>query len=201
MGEHSDIVDFEANIREALNNKQLRHNLRAAMDALSQRRGAIFADKKEFEKLRDIGSSIRQRSLSKLPELLEKLEQKCTENGIRVHWAETPVQANQIFLDIIRSHGASRVIKGKSMVSEETHLNLFLEENGIEILETDLGEYIIQLDHQTPSHIIVPAIHKNKDQIAHLFHDKIPDTPYTEVVEELNAIARKTLRQKFLALW
>ena len=67
------------------------------------------------------------------------------------------------------------------------------------MLETDLGEYIIQLDHETPSHIIVPAIHKNKDQIAHLFHDKIPDTPYTEVVEELNAIARKTLRQKFFA--
>ena len=197
MGEHSDVVDFEANIGKALENKQLRHNLRSAMDALSQRRGAIFADKKEFEKLREIGSAIRKRSLNKLPELLDRLEKKCTENGIQVHWAETPVQANQIFLDIIRSHGASRVIKGKSMVSEEAHLNHFLEENGVETLETDLGEYIIQLDHETPSHIIVPAIHKNKDQIAQLFHDKIPDTPYTEVVEELNAIARKTLRQKF----
>ena len=116
-----------------------------------------------------------------------------------MHWAETKAEANQIFLDIIRRHQASRVIKGKSMVSEETHLNHFLEEQGVEVLETDLGEYIIQLDHETPSHIIVPAIHKNKDQIAHLFHEKIPDTPYTEVIEELNAIARKTLRQKFFA--
>ena len=184
MAEHADVVDFEANIGKALKNKQLRRNLRSAMDALSQRRGAIFADKKEFEKLREIGSAIRKRSLSKLPELLEKLEKKCTENRIQVHWAETPAQANQIFQGIIHSHSASRVIKGKSMVSEETHLNHFLQENGIETLETDLGEYIIQLDHETPSHIIVPAIHKNKDQIAHLFHDKIPDTPYTEVVEE-----------------
>ena len=85
------------------------------------------------------------------------------------------------------------------MVSEEMHLNHVLEEHGIEALETDLGEYIIQLDHETPSHIIVPAIHKNRDQIARLFHEKIPNTPYTEVVEELNAIARKVLREKFFA--
>jgi L-lactate dehydrogenase complex protein LldF len=83
------------------------------------------------------------------------------------------------------------------MVSEEMHLNKFLQTHGIEALETDLGEFIIQLNNETPSHIIVPAIHKNKEQIAAIFHEKIPDTPYTENVEELNAIARKTLRQKF----
>lgn len=167
------------------------------MGALSLKRRAVFPDPVEFEKLRAVGNAIRRRSLSKLPELLERLEQKCTENGIQVHWAETSEEANHIFLDIIQRHHARRVIKGKSMVSEEMHLNHFLEERGIEVLETDLGEYIIQLDHETPSHIIVPAIHKNRDQVARLFHEKIPDTPYTEVVEELNAIARKTLRQKF----
>ncbi len=193
------LVDFRANFTKALNDQQLRRNLTKAMDSLRLKRKAVFADKEALERLRTVGNAIRRRSLSKLPELLEKLEQKCTENGIQVHWAETKAEANQIFLDIIRRHQASRVIKGKSMVSEETHLNHFLEEQGVEVLETDLGEYIIQLDHETPSHIIVPAIHKNRDQVAHLFHEKIPDTPYTEVIEELNAIARKTLRQKFFA--
>lgn len=193
------VVDFPGNFKKALNDGQLRRNLRAAMDTLGQRRRNLFSDRDAFEQLRTRGDAIRQRALSKLPQLLEKLEQNCTENGIQVHWAETPTEANRICLEIIRRHNATRVIKGKSMVSEEMHLNRFLDERGIEALETDLGEYIIQLDHETPSHIIVPAIHKNRDQIARLFHDKIPNTPYTEVVEELNAIARKILREKFFA--
>ncbi|MFZ1828516.1 MAG: LutB/LldF family L-lactate oxidation iron-sulfur protein [Candidatus Competibacteraceae bacterium] len=193
------VVDFPRNFTKALNDGQLRRNLRTAMDTLGLRRRTLFSDPVAFEQLRARGDAIRQRALRKLPELLEQLERKCTENGIQVHWAETPAEANQICLDIIQRHHATRVIKGKSMVSEEMHLNHFLEERGIEALETDLGEYIIQLDHETPSHIIVPAIHKNRDQIARLFHEKIPNTPYTEVVEELNAIARKVLREKFFA--
>ncbi|MFZ1327228.1 MAG: LutB/LldF family L-lactate oxidation iron-sulfur protein [Candidatus Contendobacter sp.] len=193
------VVDFPKNFKKALGDGQLRHNLRAAMDTLGMRRRTLFSDLAVFEKLRERGDAIRQRALRQLPELLERLEQKCTANGIRVHWAETPTEANAICLEIIQRHNATRVIKGKSMVSEEMHLNHFLDERGIEALETDLGEYIIQLDHETPSHIIVPAIHKNRDQIAQLFHDKIPNTPYTEVVEELNAIARQVLREKFFA--
>ncbi|TVR57399.1 MAG: iron-sulfur cluster-binding protein [Candidatus Competibacteraceae bacterium] len=193
------VVDFPSNFIKALGNPQLRRNLRAAMDTLGLRRRTLFADPAFFAQLRARGDAIRQRSLRKLPQLLEQLERKCTENGIQVHWAETTTEASQICLDLIQRHNATRVIKGKSMVSEEMHLNHVLEEHGIEALETDLGEYIIQLDHETPSHIIVPAIHKNRDQIAHLFHEKIPDTPYTEVVEELNAIARKVLREKFFA--
>ncbi len=196
MGEHA-VVDFQQNFAKALSDQQLRRNLKTAMSSLSLKRKAVFPDKAEFEQLRAVGQAIRQRSLRKLPELLEQLERNCTANGIQVHWAETPAEGNRIFLDIIRRHQARRVIKGKSMVSEEMHLNHFLEQNDIEALETDLGEYIIQLDHETPSHIIVPAIHKNKDQIAKLFHERIPDTPYTEVIEELNAIARQTLRRKF----
>ncbi len=193
------VVDFASNFKKALGDAQLRRNLRTAMDTLGQRRRNLFSDTERLEQLRAHGDAIRQRALRQLPELLERLEQKCTENGIRVHWAETPAQANAICLEIIQRHHATRIIKGKSMVSEEMHLNHFLDERGIEALETDLGEYIIQLDHETPSHIIVPAIHKNRDQIAKLFHDKIPNTPYTEVVEELNAIARQVLREKFMA--
>jgi L-lactate dehydrogenase complex protein LldF len=102
-------------------------------------------------------------------------------------------------LAIMQRHRATRLVKGKSMVSEEMHLNHFLAEHGIEALETDLGEFIIQLDDETPSHIIVPAVHKNKDQIARTFHAKIPGAPYTEDVEALNRIARATLREKFKA--
>ncbi len=189
--------DFAKNIRHALGDQQLRKNFKFAMGSMIQKRRLVFADEDEFEQLRAIGQAIRTRALAKLPELLAQLEARCTENGIQVHWAETTAEANATILEIMQRHGATRMVKGKSMVSEEMHLNHFLEARGIEVTETDLGEFIIQLAGETPSHIIVPAIHKNKEQIARLFHGKIPDTPYTEKVEELNAIARRTLRQKF----
>lgn len=189
--------DFKANVASALSDRQLRENLRSAMNTLVEKRRAVFVDPRETQKLRDIGSAIKKRCLQKLPELLARFEEKATRNGIRVHWAETTAEANGVVLDIMRQHKASRMVKGKSMVSEELHLNKFLAANGIESLETDLGEYIIQLEDEPPSHIIVPAIHKNKEEIARSFHQKIPDTPYTEDVEELTAIARKTLRRKF----
>lgn len=191
------VFNFHQNIEKALADSQLRNNLKTGMDSMSQKRKAVFSDEERLEKLRDIGNAIRQRTLKKLPELLEQLEARCKENGIHVHWAETITEANQIVLDVIQKHNATKVVKQKSMVSEEMHLNHFLEERDIEIMETDLGEFIIQLAHEGPSHIIVPAIHKNKIQISKLFHEKIKDAPYTEEVEELNALARKTLRQKF----
>jgi L-lactate dehydrogenase complex protein LldF len=189
--------DFKANVKKALGNRQLRSNLKFAMGSMTAKRKALFSDTAAFEALRARGNAIRRRALLQLPELLEQLERKCTQNGITVHWAETTDAANELVLGILRDHGATRLVKGKSMVSEEMHLNRFLAEHGIESLETDLGEFIIQLDGETPSHIIVPAIHKNRQEIARTFHEKLPGTPYTEVVEELNAIARKTLRRKF----
>lgn len=189
--------DFKKNIDRALNNRQLRSNLQSAMDGLRQKRNSVFADPKALEALREQGHAIRKRALSRLPELLVQLETRCTENGIQVHWAETGAAANRIVLEILNRHHATRLVKGKSMVSEEMHLNRFLQEHGVEVLETDLGEFIIQLEGETPSHIIVPAVHKNKDEVARVFHDKIPGAPYTEKVEELNAIARANLRQKF----
>ena len=189
--------DFEANVTKALNDDRLRSNLKSAMNTLIEKRRGVFDDPDRLEALRLQGNAIKQRALRQLPQLLTQLEQKCTQNGIHVHWAETTEEANRIVLKILQSHQATRLVKGKSMVSEEMHLNPFLESQGVESLETDLGEFIIQLAGEPPSHIIVPAIHKNKDQIARIFHEKIPDTPYTEVVEELNAIARKTMRKKF----
>src|SRR5262249_7837612 len=144
-----------------------------------------------------LGGAIRQRTLEKMPELLEALEARCVSNGMRVHWAETCDEANRTVLEILRAHGATKVVKGKSMVSEEMHLNDFLEDNGGESVESDLGEDIIQLDHETPSHIIIPAIHKNRQEIARLFGQKIRDAKYTEAVDELTGIARRVLRRKF----
>jgi L-lactate dehydrogenase complex protein LldF len=188
---------FETDVDRALADAQLRKNFAFAMGSFILKRKAVFSDAAETERLRTLGSAIKQRALSRLPELLEQLEASCTRNGIRVHWAETPAVANRIVLEIIESHAATRVVKGKSMVSEEMHLNAFLATHGIEAIETDLGEFIIQLNGETPSHIIVPAIHKNKAQISKIFHDKVPGAPYTEDVAELTAIARRTLRRRF----
>ena len=191
-------VSFRDAAAEALLDPQLRANFRRAMDGLMSKRRAQFPDPGDLQELRDLSTAIRTRSLLALPDLLEQFEAKATENGIQVHWAETCEEANELILGMLRSKGARTLVKGKSMVSEEMHLNDFLERHGIEALESDLGEYIIQLDGETPSHIIMPAIHKNKDQIARQFSQKIKDAKYTEDVDELTAMARKVLRQKFL---
>ncbi|MCU0539087.1 MAG: lactate utilization protein [Desulfobacterales bacterium] len=189
--------EFDRKAEAALADSQLRRNFAFAMGSFITRRQALFSDPAETERLRSLGQAVKRRVLSRLPELLEELEANCRKNGIQVHWAETPAVGNRLVLDIIERHAATRVVKGKSMVSEEMHLNAFLETHGIEVVETDLGEFIIQLNGETPSHIIVPAIHKNKQQIARIFHEKVPGAPYTEEVTELNAIARRTLRRKF----
>ncbi|MGD9350261.1 MAG: LutB/LldF family L-lactate oxidation iron-sulfur protein, partial [Desulfobacterales bacterium] len=189
--------NFQQNASQALDDQQLRKNFKFAMGNFILKRKQIFSDESETEQLRQVGNTIKRRALSQLPQLLERLEQNCTRNGIQVHWAETTAEANRQVLRIMHAHQATRLVKGKSMVSEEMGLNEFLQDNKIEVVETDLGEFIIQLNNEKPSHIIVPAIHKNKQQIADIFHQKLADTPYTEDVEELNAIARRTLRDKF----
>ena len=191
-------IDFLASSTRALADPQLRRNFRRAMDGLMAKRAAMFPDPAEWTRLRALGAAIRAKNLLKLPELLERLEKNLTKNGITVHWASTTAQASQKVLELLEARGAKAVVKGKSMVSEEMGLNHFLEAHGIESLESDLGEYIIQLDGEMPSHIIMPAIHKNKDQIARTFSQKIKDAKYTEEVDELTAMARAVLRQKFL---
>ncbi len=192
-------INFTARAHDALKDAQLRANFRRAMDGLITKRRAVFDRPDELESLRDLGAAIRRNALAKLPELLQQLESNCSANGIRVHWAETKRQANEIVLEIAEGHGAKSIIKGKSMVSEEMHLNQFMAERGIECLESDMGEYIIQLDNEMPSHIIMPAIHKNKDQIARLFEREVERGHYTEDVDELTAMARQKLREAFMS--
>ncbi|ARB46109.1 LutB/LldF family L-lactate oxidation iron-sulfur protein [Alloalcanivorax xenomutans] len=188
--------EFKSRAHDALGDAQLRRNFRGAMDSLMEKRAAAFSDADERERLRTLGNHIRTRALSRLPDLLEQLESNLTANGIQVHWAETTEQANRIVLDIAKRRQARQVIKGKSMVSEEMDMNHVLADHGIECLESDMGEYIIQLDHEKPSHIIMPAIHKNADQVARLFERELGE-PYTRDVNELIQTGRRILRQKF----
>ncbi|MEB0009747.1 LUD domain-containing protein, partial [Pseudomonas sp. RTB2] len=188
--------DFRARAHKALGDSQLRNNFRTAMDSLMTKRAAAFSDADERERLRTLGNAIRARALSKLPDLLEQLERNLTRNGVKVHWAETVEEANDIVLSIVEAHEARQVIKGKSMVSEEMEMNDFLAARSVECLESDMGEYIVQLDHEKPSHIIMPAIHKNAVQVGTLFHDKL-GVDYTKDVDKLIQIGRKVLRQKF----
>jgi L-lactate dehydrogenase complex protein LldF len=190
-------IDFLASSTRALADPQLRANFRRAMDGLMAKRAAVFADPREWARLRALGAAIRAKNLLKLPDLLVQLERNLTKNGITVHWASTIAQANRLVLGLLEARGVKALVKGKSMVSEEMGLNDCLGEHGIEALESDLGEYIIQLDGEMPSHIIMPAIHKNKDQIARTFSQKIKNAKYTEEVDELTAMARAVLRQKF----
>ncbi|MEJ2693926.1 MAG: LutB/LldF family L-lactate oxidation iron-sulfur protein [Candidatus Thiodiazotropha sp.] len=189
--------DFHQGVVKALQDKALRGHLRRAMDSLVEKRQALFPDAQELESLRRRCMEIRAHALSNLPELLEQLESRCRENGIQIHWAETTEEANALVLEVLQRHGVARLVKGKSMVSEEMGLNHYLEQRGIECLESDLGEFIIQLAGETPSHIVMPALHKSKREIAELFHEKFPDIPYSDDVDELTAAARGILREKF----
>ncbi|HEY0939651.1 MAG TPA: LutB/LldF family L-lactate oxidation iron-sulfur protein [Steroidobacter sp.] len=185
---------FKENARHALGNPAQRRSFREAMDFLTEKRAGQFPDAAEFQRLRAIGENIRKQALARLPDLLEQLETRLTANGIVVHWAEDAAQANQIFLDIANRHGARRMVKGKSMVSEEIELNHRMAEHGISCVESDMGEYILQLDGDRPSHIIMPAIHKTKADVARIFAQHIAHEPYTEDVNELIAIGRRALR-------
>ena len=189
--------DLRQRLHEAVNDPQLRRSFRGAMDFLMAKRAAQFPDTGELESLRDLAEGIRRYSLARLPELLVQLEANLTRNGIQVHWAETAEEANAIVLEIARRHDAQRIVKGKSMVSEEIEFNHAMEAAGIEALESDMGEYIVQLAGEKPSHIIMPAIHKTREQIGRLFADKVPGIDYTDEVDALIQIGRRVLREKF----
>ncbi len=184
-------------IERAFANTGARANIRRAMDGLQAKRLEAFPDANALEHLRDEGAAIKSRALARLPELLEQLEANCLRKGIQVHWAETAEEANLIVLEICAQRGARHAIKGKSMVSEETGLNHALESEGIEALESDLGEFIIQLAGEAPSHIIAPAIHKDRHEVAALFRERFPDLPPRDDIEGLCASARHILRRKF----
>jgi L-lactate dehydrogenase complex protein LldF len=195
-------ADFSANAHRALADTQLQHALHISRDGFIAKRAKAVARLPEFEALRDAARDIKAHTLAHLDLYLDAYEAKVLASGGKVHYAATTETATAIVLDICRKHGAKSVAKGKSMIGEEMGLNAALEAAGIEPVETDLGEYIIQLRHEMPSHIIAPAVHLTKDQIAADFrraHQALPpDRDLTEPVALLTE-ARKILREKFLA--
>ena len=165
--------DFPARARSALNDPDLARAMARARTGFVDRRLAVVEALPEFQALRRTAREIKEHALHHLDHYLERFEARVLAHGGHVHWASTPAEACAIVVDICRAAGAKRVTKGKSMVAEEIALNEALEAAGLETVETDLGEYIIQLAGEPPSHIIVPAIHKTRDQISDLFHTLI----------------------------
>src|SRR5690349_2487134 len=160
---------FKANAHEALGNASLQKALDMMRTGFPAKRLAAIGRLPEFEALREEGKRIKNHVLENLDFYLETFERNAIANGGKVHWCRTPEEARQAILAICRSHGAKTVSKGKTMIGEEIGLNEFLEGEGIVPVETDLGEYIIQLRHEPPSHIIAPAIHVLKEQVTEAF--------------------------------
>lgn len=153
----------------------------------------------EWEALRETASQIKEHTLSRLDEYLIEFEDQAKKNGIHVHWARDADEHNRIVHGILEAHGAERIVKSKSMLTEECHLNAYLEQQGIEVVDTDLGERIVQLAAQAPSHIVMPAIHFKKEEIGALFHDKLGTDAGATDPQYLTEAARQHLRARFLA--
>ncbi|AEV33012.1 (4Fe-4S) cluster-containing protein [Owenweeksia hongkongensis DSM 17368] len=153
----------------------------------------------EWEELRELASQVKANVLSNLDNYLEEFEKNATANGIHVHWAIDGEEHNRIVLDILKKNNAEHIVKSKSILTEECHLNPYLEKNGIEVIDTDLGERIMQLAKTPPSHIVLPAIHMKKKEIGQLFHQKLNTEEGSEDAVYLTHAARAHLRGKFLS--
>ena len=191
---------FKENVHEALGDARLQRALNQARNFVPRRAEAV-ARLPEFDALRDSARDIKDHTLAHLDLYLEAYQCKVEEFGGHVHWARDAAEARRIFLDLCKARGAKAVTKGKSMISEEIGLNAAMEAEGIEAIETDLGEYIIQLRGETPSHIIAPAIHVTRDDVEADFrkaHRDLPAGRDLSQPEQLLAEARGILRDKFL---
>lgn len=191
---------FPVTARRELNNTQMRTNVGRATSTIRTKRLAAVAECTDWEQLRAAGSALKQDVLARLPELLLELEANVTARGGVVHWARDANDANRIITDLIHARGVTEVVKVKSMATQEIGLNEHLESEGIAPIETDLAELIVQLGHDKPSHILVPAIHRNRKEIREIFERALPDLgPLSDDPHVLAMAARSHLRRKFLS--
>jgi L-lactate dehydrogenase complex protein LldF len=192
---------FPAAARSALADPQLRRNLGHATTTIRAKSGRVIAELPDWQQLRDAGAAIKADVMARLPELLEQLETAVTAAGGTVHWAADAVEANAIVTELVKATGHHRVIKVKSMATQETGLNEALEAAGLEPVETDLAELIVQLGNDAPSHILVPAIHRNRSEIREIFLREMPgvDPGLTDDPAVLAGAARTYLRETFLS--
>src|SRR5882672_757386 len=193
---------FKENAREALGDPQLQSSLHGIETGIVDRRRAVVAGLPEFDALRDSARDIKNHTLAHLDLYLEQFEQRCVAAGGNVHYAVTADEARAAVLDICRKANAKLVTKGKSMIGEEIAINDFLEQNGIVPVETDLGEYLVQIRHELPSHIIMPAVHLTKEQVEADFrrvHTHLPAERNLVEAQTLLTEARTILRDRFLS--
>ena len=194
-------MPFPQAARAAVADTQLRANLAHATATIRAKRGAVVGELPDWEELREAGRAIKERTLRHLDAYLLELEAAVTAAGGVVHWARDATEANRIVGDLVAAQGADEVVKSKSILTEETQLNEALVERGIHPWETDLAQLIIQLGEDSPSHILVPAIHKNRAEIRELFLRTLEDAPedLSDEPAALAEVARRHLRRKFLS--
>ncbi|MCU1530933.1 MAG: (4Fe-4S) cluster-containing protein [Arthrobacter sp.] len=200
-GNLHELEPFPKAARRELGNAQLWANLGHATRTIRDKRLAVVSELPDWEELREAGRAIKESVMARLPELLEQFEANFTARGGTIHWARDAGEANSIVAGLIRAQGVDEVVKVKSMATQEIGLNEYLEEHGIAAFETDLAELIVQLDHDKPSHILVPAIHKNRTQVRNIFLREMDgvDPELTDEPARLAAAARAHLRRKFLS--
>lgn len=164
-----------------------------------QKRDRMASTVPEWEELRNTASQIKAHMLSKMEDYLLQFEKNAIANGITVHWAADAKEHNEIVHGLLKKHDVKKLVKSKSMLTEECHLNPYLEKNGIEVVDTDLGERIVQLREEKPSHIVMPAIHTKREEISDLFHEKMGTEKGNIDPDYLTYQARMDLRERFLA--
>ena len=191
---------FQKAAHHELNDVTKRRNYQYATTTIRVKRQAVVDEVDDWQDLREAGSTIKRDVAARMPELLEQFEQNVTARGGHVHWARDSKEANEIIQDLVRATGEDKVVKIKSMATQEIALNDELEKAGIFAQETDLAELIVQLGEDFPSHILVPAIHRNRAEIRDIFAAKMPNTDETLTQDpaELAEAARKYLRQQFM---
>ena len=191
-------MHFKERAHAKLGDARLQLNLQKIKGKFVNKRRVAITELDDFEGTREAGRAIRQRALDDLDVWLALFETNARARGATVLWAQTAADINRLVLEIAFRHGVARIVKSKSMVSEESALDLALEAAGLEVVETDLGEYILQINgYEPPSHIVGPALHKAKEEVSELFHRR-HGTPRKEGIEELCREARGVLRGKYL---
>jgi L-lactate dehydrogenase complex protein LldF len=191
-------MHFKARAGVKLADLKLQSALRKLQNNFVRGRAERVLELDNFEEIRTAAAAIRDRALNNLDAWLEEFERNALARGAVVHWAETAADVNRIVCELAAKYNVRKVAKSKSMVSEECSLNDALEAAGIEVVETDLGEYILQLAHEAPSHIVAPVVHKSRDEVSDLFHAKHAQ-PRKTGIAELCREARETLRPHFLS--
>jgi L-lactate dehydrogenase complex protein LldF len=190
-------IPFRENSIQALADRELRKAMGNSTAIFAANRAKGFAKVENLEELRQRASDIKLKVLDNLDNYVDEFTARATSAGVIAHRAEDATRSRRIITSILKDRGVKKIVKAKSMVSEEVHLNDYLEHQGMDVLETDLGEYIVQLAKERPSHILAPALHKNRDQVGRLFAEKL-GVEYTDDPDKLTNIARNTLRQAFM---